>query len=98
MLQVVTDDLPFLVDSVTMEVLRQGWTIREVFHPQFLVLRDAGGRLSHLLRSAQAADEPATLHESWMHLDCCRPPGWVPRTPPRRPWSAASTRSSTSSG
>ena len=26
-----------------MEVLRQGWTIREVFHPQFLVLRDARG-------------------------------------------------------
>ena len=31
--QIVTDDRPFLVDSVTMEVLRQGWSIREVFHP-----------------------------------------------------------------
>ena len=72
-LQVVTDDLPFLVDSVTMEVLRQGWTIREVFHPQFLVLRDGDGRLAHLLRSAEAADEPATLHESWMHLELLPP-------------------------
>ena len=41
--QIVTDDRPFLVDSVTMEVLRQGWSIREVFHPQFLVRRDVGG-------------------------------------------------------
>ncbi|GAA3556853.1 NAD-glutamate dehydrogenase [Microlunatus spumicola] len=72
-LQVVTDDLPFLVDSVTMEVLRQGWTIREVFHPQFLVLRDAEGRLRQLLRSAEAAAEPATLHESWMHLELLPP-------------------------
>ena len=72
-LQVVTDDLPFLVDSVTMEVLRQGWTIREVFHPQFLVLRDGEGRLRELLRSAQAATEPATLHESWMHLELLPP-------------------------
>ncbi|SEQ70497.1 NAD-glutamate dehydrogenase [Microlunatus flavus] len=72
-LQVVTDDLPFLVDSVTMEVLRQGWTIREVFHPQFLVLRDGSGRLRQLLRSAQAAQEPETLHESWMHLELLPP-------------------------
>ena len=42
--QIVTDDRPFLVDSVTMEVLRQGWSIREVFHPQFLVRRR---RISH---------------------------------------------------
>ncbi len=72
-LQVVTDDQPFLVDSVTMEVLRQGWTIREVFHPQFLVVRDAGGRLQRLMRSAEAAHEPATLHESWMHLELLPP-------------------------
>ena len=43
--QIVTDDRPFLVDSVTMEVLRQGWSIREVFHPQFLVRRDLDGTL-----------------------------------------------------
>ena len=51
--QIVTDDRPFLVDSVTMEVLRQGWSIREVFHPQFLVRRDLGGdaaRHRHLRR------------------------------------------------
>ncbi len=34
LLQIVTDDRPFLVDSVTMEITRQDWTIRHVFHPQ----------------------------------------------------------------
>ena len=47
--QIVTDDRPFLVDSVTMEVLRQGWSIREVFHPQFQVDRDLGGTLHGIL-------------------------------------------------
>ncbi len=68
-LQVVTDDLPFLVDSVTMEVLRQGWSIREVFHPQFLLRRDTDGRLVDILTSARAAREHGVLHESWMHLE-----------------------------
>src|SRR5699024_1299783 len=35
--QIVTDDKPFLVDTVTMEVNRQGWTLREIYHPQFIV-------------------------------------------------------------
>ena len=51
--QIVTDDRPFLVDSVTMEVLRQGWSIREVFHPQFLVDRDLSGTLHDILRPDQ---------------------------------------------
>ena len=48
--QIVTDDRPFLVDSVTMEVLRQGWSMREVFHPQFLVRRDLEGNLHGIVR------------------------------------------------
>ena len=71
--QIVTDDRPFLVDSVTMEVLRQGWTIREVFHPQFLVRRDLGGTLRGILTAAQADGDPTALPESWMHLEILPP-------------------------
>ncbi|HET9650410.1 MAG TPA: NAD-glutamate dehydrogenase [Microlunatus sp.] len=71
--QIVTDDRPFLVDSVTMEVLRQGWSIREVFHPQFLVRRDLGGTLHGIVTSAQAAGDPTVLPESWMHLEILPP-------------------------
>ena len=67
--QIVTDDRPFLVDSVTMEVLRQGWSIREVFHPQYLVRRDLSGTLRGIVTAAEAAGDPAVLPESWMHLE-----------------------------
>ncbi len=71
--QVVTDDRPFLVDSVTMEVLRQGWSIREVFHPQFNVRRDLGGTLHGVVRSSVASADPTVIRESWMHLEILPP-------------------------
>ncbi len=71
--QIVTDDQPFLVDSVTMEVLRQGWSIREVFHPQFLVRRDLGGTLHGIVRSSDVDHDPTVMQESWMHLEILPP-------------------------
>jgi glutamate dehydrogenase len=71
--QIVTDDRPFLVDSVTMEVLRQGWSIREVFHPQFLVQRDVGGTLHGIVTSAEADGDATVKPESWMHLEILPP-------------------------
>jgi glutamate dehydrogenase len=71
--QIVTDDRPFLVDSVTMEVLRQGWSIREVFHPQFLVRRDLEGHLLGIARANEAEHDPTVIPESWMHLEVLPP-------------------------
>ena len=71
--QIVTDDRPFLVDSVTMEVLRHGWSIREVFHPQFLVHRDLAGDLHGIVTSRDAGHDPTVLAESWMHLEILPP-------------------------
>ncbi|HLM20633.1 MAG TPA: NAD-glutamate dehydrogenase, partial [Propionibacteriaceae bacterium] len=71
--QIVTDDRPFLVDSVTMEVLRQGWSIREVFHPQFLVRRDVEGNLRGIVRAGEADRDPTVIPESWMHLEILPP-------------------------
>ncbi|HSN10979.1 MAG TPA: NAD-glutamate dehydrogenase, partial [Propionibacteriaceae bacterium] len=61
LLQVVTDDRPFLVDSVTIEVTRQRWSIRHVFHPQLVVTRDGHGDLV-------AVGSEAGVPESWMTL------------------------------
>ncbi|WP_152364723.1 NAD-glutamate dehydrogenase [Microlunatus speluncae] len=72
--QIVTDDRPFLVDSVTMEVLRQGWSIREVFHPQFTVRRTLAGDLIDIVRESEAGNDPSVIAESWMHLEILPPP------------------------
>jgi glutamate dehydrogenase len=72
-MQIVTDDRPFLVDSVTMEMLRQGWSIREIFHPQYLVRRDVDGTLQEIVTAEEAAADPSVTPESWMHVEVLPP-------------------------
>ncbi len=40
-IEIVNDDMPFLVDSITMEVNRQGLTVHLILHPVMKVRRDA---------------------------------------------------------
>ena len=48
-IEIVSDDMPFLVDSVTMELGRQGYVIDLVIHPVIRVRRDADGALTEVL-------------------------------------------------
>ena len=50
-IEIVNDDMPFLVDSVTMEVNRQGYTLHLFNHPLFSARRDQG-RDAAVLRPA----------------------------------------------
>ncbi|MDN5725114.1 MAG: NAD-glutamate dehydrogenase, partial [Propionibacteriales bacterium] len=68
-IQVITDDKPFLVDTVTMEINRHGWSVREVYHPQFTVRRDVTGHLLAVVHTSEAERDRSVLHESWMHLE-----------------------------
>lgn len=43
--EVLNDDAPFLVDSLTNELVRKGFTIYETIHPMFGVERDSKGNL-----------------------------------------------------
>ncbi|MER6785956.1 NAD-glutamate dehydrogenase [Streptomyces sp. NPDC000658] len=72
--EVVTDDMPFLVDSVTNELTRQGRGIHVVIHPQVVVRRDVAGRLIEVLSVPPAAAElPHDGHvESWIHVEIDR--------------------------
>ncbi|WP_327429175.1 NAD-glutamate dehydrogenase [Streptomyces sp. NBC_01236] len=72
--EVVTDDMPFLVDSVTNELSRQGRGIHVVIHPQFVVRRDLTGKLIEVLPGRPAAEElPHDTHiESWIHVEIDR--------------------------
>ncbi|MEU8104819.1 NAD-glutamate dehydrogenase [Nonomuraea muscovyensis] len=64
--EVVTDDMPFLVDSVTMELDRHDVGIHLVVHPQMRVRRDMTGRM--LGRGQEDVTGQVTV-ESWMHVE-----------------------------
>jgi glutamate dehydrogenase len=68
--EVVTDDMPFLVDSVTMEVNRHEHGIHLIVHPVIWVRRDAGG---HLLEVVSAdAPRDGAIAESLIHVEVDR--------------------------
>src|SRR6267378_387038 len=68
-IEIVNDDMPFLVDSVTMEVNRQGLTLHLVVHPVLRVTRDASGELVEV---SAPADSTTGRLESFMHLEVDR--------------------------
>ncbi|NLE98746.1 MAG: NAD-glutamate dehydrogenase, partial [Propionibacterium sp.] len=59
--QVVTDNRAFTVDSILAAVGRQGLEVRLLIHPQPRVSRDSDGRITGL-------DDTGTT-ESWVHLE-----------------------------
>jgi glutamate dehydrogenase len=75
--EVVTDDMPFLVDSVTMELNEQNREVHMVVHPQILVRRDVAGHLQEILPGDETQVDRGELphdisRESWMHIEIGR--------------------------
>jgi glutamate dehydrogenase len=71
-LQIVSDDMPFLVDSVTLALTRAGYGTHLVIHPVIRVLRDADGTLVAVTDpNSGPADARA---ESIMHIELDREP------------------------
>jgi glutamate dehydrogenase len=72
--EVVTDDMPFLVDSVTMELHAQSRSVHLVIHPQLLVRRTVTGELVEVIddESYVVGSEPDVRRESWMHVEIDR--------------------------
>ncbi|WP_025273950.1 NAD-glutamate dehydrogenase [Haloglycomyces albus] len=68
-IDVVCDDSPFLVDSLTGLFARHGLDIHVFVHPIVAVKRDSEGRL--LEAPAQPGDGEA-MNESWMHIEVQR--------------------------
>ena len=63
----VTDAMPFLVDSVTAALQREGRGITLLLHPMLVVRRDAQGRLLEVLDLDLDDPRPAdAVAESWM--------------------------------
>ncbi len=75
--EIVTDDMPFLVDSVTTELSRQERGIHLMVHPQVVVRRDVTGALAELLEVsatdwAKQEHPRDSLVESWIHVEIDR--------------------------
>jgi glutamate dehydrogenase len=68
--EIVTDDMPFLVDSVTMEVNRHGLVIHLPIHPVITVRRDQAGELVEVLPPDTKAEDAIT--ESYIHVEVDR--------------------------
>ncbi|MGI8866383.1 MAG: NAD-glutamate dehydrogenase, partial [Rubrobacteraceae bacterium] len=68
--EIVTDDMPFLVDSTRMEVNRKGYAIHLMIHPIMRVRRDDSGRLLEIL-PPDSEDESA-ISESVIHVEVDR--------------------------
>src|SRR5215467_2046002 len=67
---IVTDDMPFLVDSITMELTRHGLDSFHVIHPQLLVRRDVTGTLWEVVGPLhQGRLEHDEIVESWTHIE-----------------------------
>jgi glutamate dehydrogenase len=76
--EIVTDDMPFLVESLMAAVARAGAETVRVIHPIVVVRRGPTGELAEVLTEADPAAPPAdALVESWIHLDLS--PGDVDR-------------------
>ncbi len=69
-IEIVNDDMPFLVDSVTSELSRQGIEVHLVIHPVYSVERDGAGNLKALLPHEETGDN--VLRESFMSFDITR--------------------------
>ncbi|HEV7933217.1 MAG TPA: NAD-glutamate dehydrogenase [Actinomadura sp.] len=66
---VVTEDMPFLIDSVTMELSRHELLTQLMVHPQLGVNRNVAGHLKGF-RGTKDADQE--LDEAWIHIEIDR--------------------------
>ncbi|WP_121254916.1 NAD-glutamate dehydrogenase [Nocardioides ferulae] len=72
--EVVVDDMPFLVDSLTMEMARERRSVHVVVHPVIDVERDIAGAMRSARPVLDGARPPHSdaVRESWMHLEVDR--------------------------
>ena len=67
-IDIVTDDMPFLVDSVTMIIYRHNLAIHRIMHPLLGAKRNAAGKLE----ASAGRGTDSTRTESWIHLEIDR--------------------------
>src|SRR3546814_9244301 len=75
--EVVTDDMLFRVDSLTRALSGQHRNLHVVVHPHFVVTRDITGELVSVKVAEEgvaSARDDGSVRESWMHVEIDRVP------------------------
>ncbi|HEX2136822.1 MAG TPA: NAD-glutamate dehydrogenase [Microvirga sp.] len=67
-IEVVNDNMPFLLDSTLAEIVDQGYEPILVAHPILAVERDAAGALARLVGEATALVQTEVKRESFIHV------------------------------
>ncbi|HXR26115.1 MAG TPA: NAD-glutamate dehydrogenase, partial [Candidatus Binataceae bacterium] len=70
-IEMVNDDMPFLVDSIGLALTRRALTLHFLTHPVFAVARDKAGVLRSVEERGSAADKRHRL-ESFQHVEVDR--------------------------
>jgi len=71
-IEIINDDMPFLVDSVTAAVNERGLTAHLIIHPIVKARRDKAGRMIEVLTPGQA--DADSMMESYIHLQISEQP------------------------
>ena len=66
-IEIITDDMPFLVDSASMEVTRHGYAIHLILAPVIHVRRDAQGQLLEVFPPDAA--QGSAITEALLHIE-----------------------------
>ncbi len=81
-IQINCPDSPFLVDSLTAEIMRQGIAIYQIIHPVIRVTRDSDGIIKEMYGRSEAKNGASM--ESFMHFEIARVVGEGPLESLRR--------------
>jgi glutamate dehydrogenase len=70
-IEIINDDMPFLVDSISAELNRRERTIHLLIHPVIAVQRDSSGKLLSVVTREEAKEKslPGLVTESFMHIE-----------------------------
>src|ERR1700682_888260 len=71
-IEMVNDDMPFLVDSIGLALTQRSLTLHSLAHPFFAVTRDAAGNLRSVQERGQADGAKNQRLESFQHIEVDR--------------------------
>ncbi len=69
-LDIISEDAPYIVESLRAELARLARPIKRLLHPQIVVARDADGAITYVHDVDDNADVPdGAMVESWVHIE-----------------------------